>query len=344
MKLQERIEILVRTGEYITERSSSPLKEQWGTAIEKAFTKNPWFTPENIRKAAASIAINLLQPDALASWAEKYNLTDAISPKKIGIVMAGNIPMVGFHDLLCTFISGHHAVCKLSSKDDVLLKDIVERMTAWNPMVKAYIQFADRLNGCDGYIATGSDNSARYFNYYFGKYPSVIRKNRTSVAVLTGRETDAELEGLADDIMTYFGLGCRNVTQVYVPKHYDFLPLMNALQKYNSSFHHTKYRNNYDYQLAIYIMNNRYYMTNDVVVLLENDQPFSPIGTLHYTYYENETDVYSSLKTNPSVQAIVGAKGIPFGQTQSPSLTDYADGVDVMEFLNIKPFNPIGAS
>jgi len=333
MKLQERIEILVKVGEYISEKGTSALKTQWQTAKNNAFMKNPWFTPENINKAANAIAENFLERNKLNEWNNHCHFNEPTQTKKIGIVMAGNIPMVGFHDMLCVFISGHRASCKLSSKDDILIKDIVQRMIEWNPAVNDYIQFAERLNGCDAYIATGSDNSARYFTYYFGKHPSIIRKNRTSVAVLTGKESPTELEALSDDIMTYFGLGCRNVTQIYVPKNYDFLPLLEAIKKYDFCFHHSKYRNNYDYQLAIYIMNNMYYMTNDVVVLIEKDQPFSPIGTLHYTYYDNETEVYPSLKNNPSIQAIVGSKGIPFGQTQTPTLTDYADGVDVMEFL-----------
>jgi hypothetical protein len=333
MKLQERIEILVKVGEYISEKGTSALKTQWQQAKNNAFIKNPWFTPDNINKATHALAENFLQVAQLHAWAAQYAINDSVQPKKTGIIMAGNIPMVGFHDLLCVFASGHNALCKLSSKDDILIKDIVQRMAEWNPAVNDYIQFAERLNGCDAYIATGSDNSARYFTYYFGKYPSIIRKNRTSVAVLSGKESSSELEALSDDIMTYFGLGCRNVTQIYVPKNYDFRPLLEALKKYDHCFHHSKYRNNYDYQLAIYIMNNMYYMTNDVVVLLEKDQPFSPIGTLHYTYYENETEVYPSLRNNPSIQAIVGHQGIPFGQTQTPTLTDYADGVDVMEFL-----------
>jgi len=333
MKLQERIEILGKAGEYLSEKASAPLKDLWQTAQNKAFIKNPWFTPDNIQRASRSIAENFLIKEKLQAWAAAYHVSDAVEAKKIGIVMAGNIPMVGFHDLLCAFISGHQALCKLSSKDDILIQELVERMIAWNPEVRDYIQFAERLNGCDAYIATGSDNSARYFSYYFGKYPSIIRKNRTSVAILTGHETSSELEGLADDIMSYFGLGCRNVTQIRVPRGYDFIPLLEALKKYDACFHHAKYRNNYDYQLAIYIMHNIYYMTNDVIVLVEKDQPFSPIGTVHYAYYDNETEVYQALRTHASIQAWVGHQGIAFGQTQNPSLTDYADGVDVMAFL-----------
>jgi hypothetical protein len=189
------------------------------------------------------------------------------------------------------------------------------------------------LKDCDAYIATGSDNSARYFDYYFGRYPSIIRKNRTSVAILNGHESEEELSLLADDVMQYFGLGCRNVTKLYVPVDYDFVPLLNALKKYRWMFDHHKYRNNYDYQLAIYLMNNIYYMTNDCIVLVESQQVFSPIGTLHYSYYNQESEIIKDLKRNDQVQAIVGHGQIPFGQAQLPGLMDYADGVDVMAFL-----------
>jgi hypothetical protein len=189
------------------------------------------------------------------------------------------------------------------------------------------------LKDCDAYIATGSDNSSRYFEYYFGRYPSIIRKNRTSVAILTGNETEEQLSLLADDIMLYFGLGCRNVTKLYVPKNYDFVPLLNALRKYKWMFDHHKYRSNYDYQLAIYLMNNIYYMTNDCIVMIENDLLFSPIGSLHYSYYESADEVLATLTNNEQVQAIAGIGHIPFGQVQNPGLTDYADGVDVMSFL-----------
>ncbi|HTH32145.1 MAG TPA: hypothetical protein VL946_12420, partial [Lacibacter sp.] len=231
------------------------------------------------------------------------------------------------------FVSGHKQMIKLSSKDDVLLKHLVTKMIEWNPAVAERVQFNSMLKDCDAYIATGSDNSARYFDYYFGRYPSIIRKNRTSVAILNGNESEEELSLLADDVMQYFGLGCRNITKLYVPEGYDFVPLLNSLKKYSWMFNHHKYRNNYDYQLAIYLMNNIYYMTNDCIVLVENEQVFSPIGTLHYSYYDDKTNIIDDLKTNNQVQAIVGKGFLPFGQAQQPSLMEYADGVDVMAFL-----------
>lgn len=328
MNLQQRQEILFQLSKYL-----SVQPQTFKDAVLKAEQQNPWFTPEFIQLAVQSINENFLQKDKLQQWINHYHLTDSLQPKTIGIIMAGNIPLVGFHDFLCVFISGHKQRIKLSSKDDVLLKHLVEEMTNWNPEMASLISFESMLKDCDAYIATGSNNSARYFEYYFGRYPSIIRKNRTSVAVLTGNETTTELELLSDDIMTYFGLGCRNITQLHVPAHYDFVPLLTALRKYSWMFNHHKYRNNYDYQLAIYLMNNRYYMTNDSIVLVENTSPFSPIGTLHYCFYNNAEEVYAHLKTDEQVQAIAGAYGIPFGKAQQPSLTDYADGVDVMQFL-----------
>ena len=333
MNLQERIEILANLGEYISNCLSKKENPEWEAVKHKAYSRNPWFTQESIEHAARAITEGFLRTELLEEWAKKYPIQQNASIKKIGIVMAGNIPMVGFHDLLCVFISGQRAICKLSSKDDILLKHLVEVMAARQPEINQYILFAERLKDCDAYIATGSNNSARYFDYYFGKFPSIIRKNRTSVAVLNGREDKEELRALADDIMLYFGLGCRNVTQIFVPKDYDFLPLLEALKSYSTHFDHPKYKNNFDYQLTIYIMNNMYYMTNGSIVLIENEQPFSPIGTLHYKYFEDETLAYENYQHHPSIQAIVGEKALPFGKAQQPGLTDYADGVDVMKFL-----------
>jgi len=328
MNLQQRLEILFQLGEYISAQSP-----EWQQAKQKAQQKNNWFVDEFVEAAAKNIARFFLQKEKLEQWVKHYKLDDNIIPKKVGIVMAGNIPMVGFHDFLAVFVSGHIQIIKQSSKDDVLLKHLVDTMIIWNSEVAKHVQFSEQLKDCDAYITTGSDNSARYFEYYFGRYPSIIRKNRTSVAILSGNETEEQLQLLADDIMQYFGLGCRNITQLYVPKEYDFVPLLSALKKYRWFFEHHKYRSNYDYQLAIYLMNNMFYMTNDCVVLIEAESPFSPIGTLHYQFYNDANTATASLKNNDKIQAIVGAGGLPFGAAQSPGLMDYADGVDVMEFL-----------
>lgn len=328
MNLQQRLEILSQLRQYISAQPG-----EWQNACRQAEQLNNWFTQRFIQTASEAVAHNFLNNDLLRKWVDYYHIDDNINSRTVGIVMAGNIPLVGFHDFLCAFVSGHKQVCKLSSKDDVLLKHLVSKMIEWNPAVAECVQFSSILKDCDAYIATGSDNSARYFDYYFGRYPSIIRKNRTSVGILSGNETEAELSLLADDVMQYFGLGCRNITKLYVPVGYDFVPLLNALRKYSWMFDHHKYRNNYDYQLAIYLMNNIYYMTNDCIVLIENEQVFSPIGTLHYSYYQQQADVVKKLHGDKQVQAIVGNDHIPFGQAQQPKLMDYADGVDVMAFL-----------
>ncbi|HMP87069.1 MAG TPA: acyl-CoA reductase, partial [Lacibacter sp.] len=242
MKLQERIEILEKTGRYMLGETGAEDAAAWSAAQEQAYRQNNWFLPAFQQQAITALATRFLRKEALEKWAAHYHLDDNIQPRTVGIVMAGNIPLVGFHDFLAVFVSGHRQVCKLSSKDGVLLKHLVEQLIRLNPAVAERVQFAEQLKGCDAYIATGSDNSARYFDYYFGRYPSIIRKNRTSVALLSGEETAAELEALADDIMLYFGLGCRNVTQVYVPRGYDFVPLIDALRKYRFFFDHHKYR------------------------------------------------------------------------------------------------------
>jgi hypothetical protein len=250
---------------------------------------------------------------------------------RVGIVMAGNIPMVGFHDLLCVFITGHISAIKLSSKDEVLIQDIVLRLKEWEPEVAELITIAENLKGCDAYIATGSNNSGRYFDYYFGKYPHIIRRNRTSIAVLYESETTEELEKLADDIQTFFGLGCRNVTKLYVPHEYDFSALLKALNKYEHYEDFHKYKHNYDYQLALLMMGNKFYMTNGTILLSKNESLFTAVSQVNYEFYSNKKDL-ELLNDNKDVQCIVGHTAIPFGQAQQPSLFDYADGVDTMKF------------
>ncbi len=328
MNLAGRIELMTKLGNYFTEDN-----EEWQTAKQKAFTKNKWFTPEFINLAIKNITEEFLQKDKLENWAKHYHLDDNIEPQNIGIVMAGNIPLVGFHDFLCAFIAGHQQTIKLSSKDEVLLKFIADRLIEWQPSLKNKIVFADLLKGCDAYITTGSNNSARYFEYYFGRYPNIIRRNRTSVAILKGNETSDDLEKLADDVHLYFGLGCRNVTKIYVPEGYDFVPLLNAFKKYHYFSDHTKYKNNYDYNLALLLMNSVYYMTNESILLVENEQIFSPISQLNYSFYKEELKLKKLLHDNESIQCIASKNEMPFGQTQLPSLFNYADGIDTMQFL-----------
>ena len=327
MKLQNRIELLLKLRNYLLENSTD-----WQDIKHKASIHNGWFTPEFIDLAVTNIAEQFLEKDKLNEWVNHYFLNDSIVAKNVGIVMAGNIPLVGFHDFLCVFVSGHMQTIKTSSKDDILLKHLVNKMVEWEPEVQNYISFAPMLKGCDAYIATGSNNSARYFDYYFAKYPSIIRKNRTSVAFLTGDESAEILERLSDDIHAFFGLGCRNVTKIFVPREYDFVPLLQSFYRYKYFADHHKYRNNYDYNLSIQIMNNRFYMTNESTLLVESDALFSPISQLNYSFYDDFETALSSLKGNEALQCIAGID-IPFGKVQSPGLTDYADGLNTMQFL-----------
>jgi hypothetical protein len=328
MNLQNRFLVLSQLKNYLNANTDT-----WLQTKEKAYQKNGWFTIEFIDTAVANIIHQFLDEEKLKAWAAHYHLDDNISPKKVGIVMAGNIPLVGFHDFLAVFISGHTQVIKLSSKDDVLLKHIVEKMIEWDNAVAKKIQFADLLKGCEAYIATGSNNSARYFEQYFSTYPHIIRKNKTSVAIIDGTESANELEKLSDDIHLYFGLGCRNITKFYVPPGYDFVPLLKAFDKYKYFIEHNKYKNNYDYQLSLALMNNIYYMTNGAILLIENEAVFSPISQVNYSYYNNKEEILKQLQSDENIQCIAGINNIPFGMTQKPALFNYADGLDTMEFL-----------
>jgi hypothetical protein len=329
MNLQKRIELLGFLGEYLKEDSASYQELRY-----RAFMENKWFTPEYIFQSGKLIADHMLNKDQLSSFAAAYGVGEGLKNKTIGLVMAGNIPYVGFHDLLCIFLSGFRQRIKPSSKDSFMIKNLIQIAVSAFPEFENLVVLDEMLKGCDGYIATGSNNSARYFEHYFSKYPHIIRKNRTSVGVLDGTESAEELEALADDIQLYFGLGCRNVTQVLVPEEYDFVPLLTALRKYDHYRDHEKYRNNFDYQLTIAIMNNRFYMSNDSIVLLKNESPFSPISQLHYQYYTDKSAAVAALDNN-KIQCLVGKGFIPFGDAQKPGLKDFPDGIDTMEFLRI---------
>ena len=330
MNLQERIDLLVKLGNYLQSDASG-----WATTKDNAERQNGWFTQIFINQAVDNIANNFLQPGKLTAFVTAYSIPDKQpNPKKIGLVMAGNIPLVGFHDWLCILLSGHYAFIKPSSKDFVLIKHIYDKLSEWNNEVFYQTVFSDMLKGCDAYIATGSNNSARYFEYYFSKYPHIIRRNRTSVAILTGKESVSDLDKLSDDINLYYGLGCRNVTKIYVPAAYDFVPLLAAFNKYIDFADHNKYKNNYDYQLAIALLNNKYYMTNGAILLVENEAFFSAISQLHYQFYTGDTkEIVDGLQNNPDIQCVIGNGLLDFGQVQNPALDDFADGVDTMAFL-----------
>ncbi len=329
MNIAEKEAALVRLGQYLADKSP-----ELEAVKERAYIANGWFIPSFIDDALDNIVRYFLSPEPLQQWLQGYHkVTEQRAPKTVGIVSAGNIPLVGFHDWLCGFVSGHRVKMKLSGKDEILMKHILEKISEWYPDQASQTEIQDMLKHCDAYIATGSNNSARYFHYYFAKYPHIIRHNRTSAAILTGNETPAELLALADDIMMYFGLGCRNVTKIYVPLNYDFAPLLKALEKYSYLIEHHKYKNNYDYNLALLLLNNSAYMSNGSILLQENTGLFSPISVLHYSNYVDMAHLQQELSGEDALQCLVGQQFTPFGYAQQPTLTDYADGVDTLKFL-----------
>ena len=328
MNLQARINLMVQLGHYL--KQNDP---EWQEIKQQAAYKNGWFTTEFVNKACDEIATQFLDEKLLRNWVAHYRLDDAIQPKNIGIVMAGNIPLVGFHDFLTVFISGHQQTIKLSSKDDVLLKFLIKKLYSLDITIQNVVSIAEHLKGCDAYIATGSNNTARYFEQYFAKYPHIIRKNRTSVAVLNGLETEADLLELSHDIHLYFGLGCRNVSKIFVPADYDFEPLIKSFKAYDYFADHHKYKNNYDYQLSIVLLNHQYYMTNGATLLTQNEETFSPISHVFYDFYSDLSKLSNDLKQNDDIQCIIGEGGLPFGTAQHPGLFSYADGVDTLQFL-----------
>jgi hypothetical protein len=308
------------------------LREEFESVLKLAEIHNPWFTQENLKYSLEQWG-SLLTPEKLEKWTNYYQYTQ--NPKNVGIIMAGNIPMVGFHDLLSVLLSGHRAWVKSSSKDDVLMNWIITYLKETENEFQTAIQKVERLQNVEAVIATGSNNTARYFEFYFKEIPHIIRKNRTSVAVLKGDETTEELKELGKDIFTYFGLGCRNVTKIYLPKNFNTDLLFEAFYDWNPIINHPKYANNYDYNRAIYLMGNEKFLDNNFVILRESEDLHSPIGVIHYHFYEDHNALKVELmEREENIQCMVG-KDLPikFGNTQKPSLMDYADGIDTMKFL-----------
>lgn len=327
MNLQTRINSFFLLGSHLMDDKNLDLAD----AKSRAYQQNSWFLPSFIEEAIAQIATQFLNKEALSQWAAMYpTISNESTGLKVGIVMAGNIPLVGFHDLLSTLLAGHTAVVKLSSKDTVLMEYLIKTLLNIDAEFEQLILVQEQLKNCDAYIATGSNNTSRYFEQYFGKFPNIIRSNKTSIAILHGKESTDELELLAQDIMLYFGRGCRNVTQLWVPKEYDFLPLINVLKKYNYLMDEHKYKHNYDYQLALLMMNRQFYMDTGGILLSENASPFAAISQIHYQFYDQE--VLSQLNMD-EIQCIVGKGGLPFGSLQKPQLNQYADGTDTLAFL-----------
>lgn len=349
MTLDKRINAFVELGSFLTQFGSKQQSESLKKLNQHFFNDfealinnqkpfNGWFTPENVSSAVEAVA-NMLNKKDLTNWIGKYNIPDNLTPKRVGVVMAGNIPLVGFHDFLSVLITGNVLVAKTSKEDSLLIKKIAEILIAIEPDVKSKIVFTDKLENFDAVIATGSNNTARYFEYYFGKYPHIIRKNRNSVAVLSGNETNEELIALGKDIFQYFGLGCRNVSKLYVPEKYNFNKFFEAiLTDYQTVIENNKYANNYDYNKAVYLLGNNALLDNNFVLLKQDESLNSPVAVLHYEYYNTIEELSKLLNhQNEQIQCVVShlnlQNAVAFSKAQQPALHDYADGVDTVEFL-----------
>ncbi|VXC20191.1 Acyl-CoA reductase [Flavobacterium sp. 9AF] len=298
---------------------------------------NGWFTKDNVCFSIASWA-NALTKKNLDHWISSYDFS-SVTTKNIGLILAGNIPLVGFHDLLSVLITGHNVIVKTSSSDQYLIQFLAKYLTSLDNRFQEKIIFVEgKLENFDAVIATGSNNTARYFEFYFKDKPNIIRKNRNSVAILTGDETQEELVNLGEDIFRYFGLGCRNVSKIFVPKDYNFDAFFNAMFNYQEIIKYDKYANNYDYNKAVYLMSNYKLLDNGFLTLKEDENYASPISSVFYEYYENKNEVIQKLQNDVDrIQCIVSKNhiknSIKFGQTQKPNLWDYADNIDTIEFL-----------
>lgn len=348
--LDLRIYAFVELGKVMGQAAESYTEQETGfktqypelyDALQVANHQNPWFTPSNIAFALNAWK-DTLNEEAIASWIKRYEPgIQKTQSKKVAVIMAGNIPLVGFHDFLCTLITGHTFIGKLSSSDQVLLPAVANVLCMIEPSFKQMIRFTQgSIKDFDAIIATGSNNTARYFEYYFSKYPHIIRKSRNGVAVLSGNENIDAYKKLGFDICTYFGLGCRNISKVFLPEGFAAEKLYSAVEPYNKVlFDHFKYMNNHSYYRSIYLLNNTPHLDNNVFILTESEQYSSPIPVLYYAFYKDiESLKKKLLQDNEQIQCIAtdaftSEKTVPLGSTQSPGLADYADGIDTLKFL-----------
>ncbi|MFP4846002.1 acyl-CoA reductase [Winogradskyella sp. PE311] len=349
MDLQQRINAFTKLGAFLSQFTTKGIDKKasieandlffdgFKHQIKLAKEHNGWFTEKNIFYSLESWS-KILTYSTINDWTKKYNF-NINSPKTIAIIMAGNIPLVGFHDFLSVLISGHQVLVKQSSNDKHLLPFLAKYLEIIEPEFKGKITFTEqKLENFDAVIATGSDNTARYFEYYFKDKPSIIRKNRNSIAVLSGNETKEELEFLSEDIFRYYGLGCRNVSKLFVPKGYNFDAFFEAVYKWHPIINESKYANNYDYNKAVYLMSEFDMLENGFLMIKEDTSSASPIATLFYEYYENIEVLRAQLATEKdNIQCIVSngfsSKEVAFGETQKPQLWEYADNIDTVDFL-----------
>lgn len=320
-----------------TEKDYTEEQQQLLALMKRSEIENPWFTEESFKHCFKNWAENLTE-EKIEDWVKNYTFTT--TPKKVGLILAGNIPLVGFHDVICVLLSGHTPIIKLSSKDQIILPFLLKK---WNDLANGTLtfEFVEKLENYDAVIATGSNNTARYLEYYFKDVPNIIRKNRTSIGVLSGEETDEDLQNLAEDIFRYFGLGCRNVTRLFIPENMPLDRLFESFIGFKEVINHHKYANNYDYHRAIYLLNQEQFWDNNFVMLKEDSKLFSPLSVINFSRYQDITEVKDFIEQNSTdIQCVVAhpslgiKESLGFGQAQCPVLDTYADNVDTMEFLS----------
>jgi hypothetical protein len=349
MYLQQRINAFVKLGDFLSQFSNEVIQKKdnvkqngiffdgFKNQLKLAEVHNGWFTTENIRFSIQGW-VESLTLNNLETWLKPYTF-NVTNPKLVAIIMAGNIPLVGFHDFLCVLISGHRVLVKQSSNDKQLLPFLAKYLEFVEPEFKGKISFTEyKIENFEAVIATGSNNTARYFEYYFKGKPSIIRNNRNSIAVLNGQETEDDLKNLSEDIFRYYGLGCRNVSKIFVPKNYNFDAFFNGMYHWHPIINKAKYANNYDYNKAVYLMSEFDMLENGFFIIKEDKSYASPIATVFYEYYDNENTLKERLDIdNSQIQCIVSngftQNEIAFGATQKPQLWDYADSIDSIEFL-----------
>jgi len=323
----EQISALIQLGQWLEAKSDEMM-----ATIHRACAENGWFTPENYVNMCDYWSQQLSEEN-LHTFLSSYHFEK--TARKIGIIMAGNIPMVGFHDLLCVWFSNHQAIVKPSSDDKVFMELVVKKLESFSSFSeKIVIQERIASKDIDAIIATGSNNTFRYFETYFGKLPHIIRKNRNSIAILNGEETIDDWKKLGEDVLAYYGLGCRNVSLIFLPKQTDITKILDQWDDLKKTLDHHKYANNYTYQKAMLLMNQQPHLDTDYILLRELNEIHAPLGTVNYWYYENREEVAAFVKNHQeAIQCIAAHSEIPFGNTQNPTLWDYADGVDTMRFL-----------
>ncbi len=335
MELNNRIAALGALGTQLMSQGGVP-----ENVALKAKVLNPWFTVENVQKATIEIAKAYLDEKKLKAWLSDYTSPKSESPKNVGLLLAGNIPLVGFHDVLCTYVAGHKAIIKASERDQVLLEYILSVLGEYDDQSQEKFEFVERLSDYEAVIATGSDSSGRYFKKYFGNVPNIIRMNRNGIAVVYNDTSEERLEKLGKDIFSYFGLGCRNVSKLYLEKGFDVQRIFAAIEKHRDIIHHHKYKNNYDYNFAMYLLNKDDFLTNDFLVMRENEDIGSRIAALHYSFFDDRPAIQSELLAHKeAIQCVISDRPVDefkvfdFGEAQQPALDDYADDIDTLEFL-----------